>query len=54
MHPQSYKPIVGGLDNIVVGSAPDLHDTHRYKPSVLHHYRIAGNFWKKKLSESEL
>ena len=26
---------VGGLDNIVVGSWPDLHDAHRYKPSVL-------------------
>ena len=29
---------VGGLDSIVVGSWPSLHDAHGYKPSVLHQY----------------
>ena len=24
----------GGLDSIVVGSEPDLHDAHKYKPNV--------------------
>lgn len=32
---------VGGLDGIVVGSRPDLHDANGYKPNVLHHILLS-------------